>query len=345
MTSDDLIALNDQIAGMARAGLPLDQGLASLSREMGYGRLRSVTAGLARDLDAGMPLPEAVERRKNELPPFYVHLITAGIRTGRLPDVLSTLTAYSRTVATTKSIVIEALFYPTVVTALALILFGGLVFFVLPQFEQTFRDFRMSLPWITEVVLKIGQQPTIAITVLAALIAGFLLTWGLLRMSPRGQFVWARIVYSVPVIGTLIRSARLAAFADLLAVLVEYEMPLPEAFRLAGEASSDPLMAGRSAMIFARLNQGTGLSTALRGFGLLPEWVAWMAGSGEQRGALAPALRQIASVYRRQVDARAALLRSVLPAVVIIATAGVLVAIFALTVMLPMIGLLEGLGK
>ena len=41
----------------------------------------------------------------------------------------------------------------------------------------------------------------------------------------------------------------------------------------------------------------------------------------------------------------AALLRSAPPAVVIIGTAGVLVAIFALTVMLPMIGLLENLTK
>jgi type II secretory pathway component PulF len=63
MTADELIALNEQIAGMAKAGLPLDQGLAGLAREMGYGRLRSVTAAIAKDLEAGMPLPEAIERR------------------------------------------------------------------------------------------------------------------------------------------------------------------------------------------------------------------------------------------------------------------------------------------
>jgi type II secretory pathway component PulF len=241
--------------------------------------------------------------------------------------------------------VIEALFYPAVVMGLAFVLLGGLVFFVLPQFEQTFRDFQMQMPPITEFVLKIGRHPFVALGVPVALLAGAVLLWGLLGMSPRGQITWTRIVYSIPVIGTLIRAARLAAFADLLAVLVEYEMPLPEAFRLAGEASSDPLMAGRSAMIYTRLSQGMALSAALRGFGLLPEWVAWMAGTGEQRGALAPALRQIAAVYRRQVDARAALLRSVFPAIVIIATAGMLVTTFAFAIMLPMIRLLEGLSK
>src|SRR5262245_7154914 len=43
MNADELIALNEQIAGMARAGLPLDAGLFSLAREMGNGRLRQVT--------------------------------------------------------------------------------------------------------------------------------------------------------------------------------------------------------------------------------------------------------------------------------------------------------------
>ena len=37
MTADDLTALNEQIAAMARAGLPLDQGLAGLARDLGGG--------------------------------------------------------------------------------------------------------------------------------------------------------------------------------------------------------------------------------------------------------------------------------------------------------------------
>jgi type II secretory pathway component PulF len=345
MTADELIALNDQIAGMAKAGLPLDQGLAGLAREMSYGRLRAVTAGIAKDLQAGITLPDALAKRQADLPPYYSNLVTAGIRTGRLPEVLATLTAYARTVAATRSIVLEALLYPAVVMALAAALFGLLMFCVLPQFETVFRDFQMRLPVLTEAVLTLGRYPIPTITVPVALLAGVLLLWGMSRLTARGRQMWTRIIYAVPVIGTLMRSSRMAAFTDLLAVLVEHELPLPEAFRLAGEASSDPIMAGRAWMVYTRLNQGTALGPALRGLGLVPEWVAWMAASGEQRGSLAQALRQIAGVYRRQVDARAALLRSVLPAFMILATAGVLVGAFVFSVMLPMISLIEGLSK
>jgi type II secretory pathway component PulF len=50
-------------------------------------------------------------------------------------------------------------------------------------------------------------------------------------------------------------------------------------------------------------------------------------------------------MYRRQVEMRAGLLSSVLPPILIICTAGLFVAFFAVSMMLPMIKLIEGLSK
>src|SRR6516162_7653136 len=99
MRPEDLITLNEEIAGMARAGLPLDQGLAAMGKEMGRGRLQAVTLALAADLKAGHPLPDALKRQQGQVPPFYAGLIAAGIRSGRVADVLATLTTYARTMA------------------------------------------------------------------------------------------------------------------------------------------------------------------------------------------------------------------------------------------------------
>jgi type II secretory pathway component PulF len=346
MNADELIALNEQLAGMARAGLPLDQGLASLAGEMSRGRLKRVTEAIVHDLQNGSTLPEAIARREKELPPYYSHLITAGVRTGRLPDVLATLTTYARSIAATRAIILDSVFYPAVVFVFAIVLLSTLVFFVLPEFDKIFKDWGMKLPAMTAGVLAIGQHPysilVFPLTITAVLVG---LAWLFLHRTESGKRIWALGVYSIPIIGTLIRSARMSAFAELLAVLVDFELPLPEAFRLAGLASSDPLMKHEAAAIHARLSEGARLGEVLRGRGLLPEWVAWMAAAGEQRGALSATLHQIAAIYRRQVDSRAALLRTVLPAFMIIVTAGLLTATFAFSVMLPMVKLLEGLSK
>src|SRR5262245_28459079 len=77
LSPQDLITLNEEIAGMARAGLPLDQGLAALAREMGRGRLQRVTEELAADLRAGHTLPDALARQGSRVPPFYAGLVAA----------------------------------------------------------------------------------------------------------------------------------------------------------------------------------------------------------------------------------------------------------------------------
>src|ERR1700693_32031 len=99
MNADDLITLNEEIAGMARAGLPPDRGLKAMAGEMGRGRLQRVTAALAEDLRAGHPLPEALKRQGSRVPAFYAGLVEAGARTGRIGEVLATLTVYARSIA------------------------------------------------------------------------------------------------------------------------------------------------------------------------------------------------------------------------------------------------------
>jgi type II secretory pathway component PulF len=130
-----------------------------------------------------------------------------------------------------------------------------------------------------------------------------------------------------------------------LSILVDHEMPLPEAFLLAGQASSDPVMAGAAEDIHHALTQGTPLREVLGGRGLVPEWVSWMVGLGEKRGSLGKTLHQIAETYRKQVEMRAVFLRSVLPPLMILGVGGLVVSFFVFVLMLPMLKLLEGLSK
>ncbi|MFO0930262.1 MAG: type II secretion system F family protein, partial [Gemmataceae bacterium] len=328
------------------AGLPLDQGLAALAREMGRGPLKQVTAEIAADLRAGHTLPEALQRRGDRLPPYYAGLVLAGVRTGRISEVLATLTVYARSVAEMRSTITSALLYPAMVLLFAGGLFAFLAFFILPQFTRIFADFNMMLPVMTQVAIAVGTHPLeVVVLPLVLVIAAVFLTRAALGRTAWGRIAWARFVYSLPIIGTLIRSSRLATFSELLAIMVKHQIPLPEAFRLAGSASSDPLLQTAAGKVEGDLAQGQTLAQALRERRLVPELIVWMLGLGEQRGTLGATLSQIAEVYRRQADLRAGMLRSVLPSLMIIVTAGGIVGFFLLSIMLPLVKLLEGLSK
>lgn len=345
LSPDDLITLNEEIAGMARAGLPLDQGLRALAREMGRGRLQRATAEIAADLRAGRTLPEALERQAGRVPPFYSGLVKAGVRSGRVGEVLATLTLYARSVADLRNTVVSAVLYPAVVLALALVLFGLICWFVIPEFDRLFAGFGIQLPAITRVAIELGRHPLeVVLLPPLAVVLGLVLLKLVLGAGDRGRRAWARFVYAIPIIGHLIRSARLAAFTDLLGILVDHSLPLPEAFRLAGDASSDPLMVEAACQVQQSLGEGMSLGDAFRSRKLVPEFIAWIAGLGERRGTLGSSLHQAAEMYRRQAELRAQLLRSVLPPFVIVTTASVIALFFVLALFLPLIKLISTLS-
>ena len=61
--------LSRQIAGLASAGLPLASGLVALGEELPRGRLRRSMNELARTLESGVTLDQALKTRATGFPP------------------------------------------------------------------------------------------------------------------------------------------------------------------------------------------------------------------------------------------------------------------------------------
>jgi type II secretory pathway component PulF len=118
MKLDEFAFLNQQLAGMLRAGIPLEGSLRELSGTMRRGNLRSEIQALERDLAAGVPLSEAVGRRK--LPELYVRLVQAGVGGGDLPGVLILLADYYNRVASVGSRLKGLSVYPFILLVAAI---------------------------------------------------------------------------------------------------------------------------------------------------------------------------------------------------------------------------------
>lgn len=346
LTLDDLAMLNEEIAGMAKAGLPLDKGLEALAKEMGGGgNLQQITARLAADLQAGLTLPEALQKLTPSIPPFYASLMAAGIRSGRLHDVLATLTVYIRTLSGLYMNIVGALFYPAAVLTLVFVLLMFFCFGVLPLFEGLYAEFRLQVPPTTRLAIILGSHPILFFVMPPAIVIGTLFVcWLWLRRTPNGQRRWSQLLYSIPIAGTLVRSARMAAYTELLGILVRFEVPLPEAIQLAGRASSDPVIRQGTAVIDEEIQQGKTLGEALGQRRLLPTMVTWMLVFGEKQGNLATSLTHVSEMFRRQVDLRANLLRNVLPSFLILFVGVPITVLFLVVTIVPLIALLNGLS-
>ncbi len=113
VTLEQLIALNDEIAALVRAGVPLEHGLGRLADDL-PGRLGQLSARIAERLERGEPLDKVFADPDMRIPPVYRAVVEAGMRTGRLPAALESVARSTRWLSECRRMVAGAFVYPLV---------------------------------------------------------------------------------------------------------------------------------------------------------------------------------------------------------------------------------------
>ena len=318
VTVKDLIALNDEMAALVRAGVPLDRGLLAASRDF-RGALGQVSGRMAAKLAEGGSLAEAMGANGRSLPGYYRAIVEAGVRSGRLSAALEGLATQARGFAETRRAIGLALLYPLIVLTVA---YGFLVTYVLaiaPSMIRSFDSFHMPRTTTIRTLAWMAEYPWYWVPIIPAILAFFALLWTVSGRS--GMFGSARsggIFAAIPGLGSAFRLARTADFAELLALLVEHGVALPEALTLAGEASGSRGLASASAKMRASIELGEPVGVRASRTAGLPPVLAWVLASSPRFGPLAPALHHAARGYRGQALRKAMAIRSAVPTVLML---------------------------
>src|SRR5688572_3956576 len=149
VTLEQLAALSEEIAALARAGVPLDRGLRELAVDM-PGRLGKIAADISRGLESGRSLEQVVDDLGSALPPAYRAVVAAGVRAGRLPAAVEGIAHTSRRIVQLRNLICLSLLYPVVV----LFVTWGLGLFVMrrigPLLARMLVEFDVAGPWVVD---------------------------------------------------------------------------------------------------------------------------------------------------------------------------------------------------
>jgi len=340
---DQLVALNDEIAALVRAGVPLELGM----REFGQSasrRLQEVSFRLSERMEAGASLERALAEEGDHLPGVYRAVVESGLRSGRLPDVLEELSGLARALQDLHRRVIGALVYPMVVAALAWGMTLALIAWCVPPFLAFWSDMNLASGSVIDGLAWLNQN---LVWWSWGVPAALMVTWwisGLLagsRVSPEsGQLLASRLYRCVWVPG-LIDNFDRAAFLRTFSLLVQHETPLHEAFALAGFATGNRTLVAASTRVGTALQAGEQLRDVLQSTPELPRFLRWMIATGERQQRLAETSRLAAEVYHERATRQADVLTSVAPALLTLVIGGLAVLAYGVLLLLP-IGELYG---
>ncbi len=270
LTTAEAAELTGQIASLTRSELPLVPGLIALGEEYHDGALKTSMLKLAESLEAGVPLEEAIEGRDNGLTPQIRGLIRAGLRTGRIGDLLERFAACSRIGTDLRRKFLVSLAYPAFSIAIALAIFSLISLVIVPTFESIFQDFNLPAPLLTRFLFEVSRVFRQAWPLLVALAVIGLIGWG------SGFFLNAftnlRVSMYLPLLGGIWRSTSLAQYFHLLAFLLEGGIPISEAVRRAavGAGVGTAELEGASDEVARNLDSGRGFAPSLASVSAFP---------------------------------------------------------------------------
>lgn len=345
VTLDQLIALNDEIASFGRAGVPLALGLEQLGGSAAHG-LTDLSGRLAHRLGNGQSLSEALDAEGGNLPRVYRAVIEAGMRAGRLPTALETVSQLSRVAQELRRRITLSLIYPCVVILAAYYLFWFFVGRVYPvALGLTLTPGREPSGWLG--TLSSVHRAVEAAGNIPPLIVALLLAWWLIAsryLSSRGGFAGAGLGW-LPGIRGALRRFHLATFSELSAVLLQHDVPQADALTLAAEATGDKAIIDDATRLIAAGGRGEPLWQAVSRAQSLPAFMQWMIAAGDREGGLAASLRQVAAIYQKRALIGADRFKLWFPIIVTLGVGGVVVAAYALTLIVPLTEMLKTLSQ
>ena len=344
ITAKEIAIFSRQIATMMKSGVPLVQSLEIIGNGQKNLRMKKLVDTLRGDIEGGSSIYEAMLKHPVQFDELYRNLVKAGETAGVLETVLDTIATYKENVEALKSKIKKALFYPAMVIAVAILVSGVMLVYVVPQFEDVFKGFGADLPAFTQVIVDLSRFMVewwlpVLVVVIATIVA-FIFFY---KRSLAFQHFLDKVTLQIPVIGQIMHNSAVARFARTLATTFRAGVPLVEALDSVAGATGNSVYTKATYRIRDDVSVGYPVNMAMKQTNLFPHMVVQMTAIGEEAGALDTMLFKVAEFYEQEVNNSVDALASLLEPMIMIVI-GVLVGSMVVGMYLPIFKLAAVVG-
>jgi type IV pilus assembly protein PilC len=330
-----------QFATMIDAGLNVVSALVILEQQTDDNALADVIREVRTDVEGGMLLSQAMARHPKVFDRLYIAMVEAGEAAGILDSVLDRVAVQIEKEMKIKRRVKGAMIYPTLVLCFAFLVLAGMLMFLVPIFEDIFKDLQGELPTLTKVVVAASDALKGYWFIIFPGIGGAIFGFRYWKKTPAGRQVWDRFKLRAPAgIGKVVLKVTMARFSRTLATLVAAGVDIIKALEIAGQTAGNWVVESALADVRAKVHQGVPIAQPLIEDPVFPPLVSQMVKVGEETGELEKMLDKIADFYEDEVDASIQALTSIVEPLMMIGV-GVVVGIIIIAMYMPMFKLLQ----
>ncbi|HBS29398.1 MAG TPA: pilus assembly protein PilC [Phycisphaerales bacterium] len=348
----NLTTFTRQLSTLQDAGLPLLRSLQILEQQQKPGKLKNILIGVTEEVEGGSSLSEAMAKFPKAFDTLYTKMVAAGEIGGVLDVILQRLSEFMEKAQSLKRKVVSAMIYPVTVIFIAVAIVTGIMYFIIPKFQEIFADFGVELPMLTQKLIETstwiaGAMPGQKVPGVVFVIAAPFVIFAFIKLTRKTKFGKAGFDYVllyVPIIGKLLKKTTVARFTRTLGTLIAAGVPILEAVTITKETCGNFVFEKALGKVHDSIREGETFAGPLRQAKVCDAIVVNMIDVGEETGDMDTMLMKIADNYDEEVDvAIGGLIKLIEPLLVVVL--GGIIGTIVIAMFLPMIKMIESLQK
>jgi type IV pilus assembly protein PilC len=329
-----------QFATMIEAGLNVVGALVILEEQTDDKLLAAVISELRADVEGGLLLSQAMARHPKVFSRLYISMVEAGEAAGILDVVLDRVAFQIEKATQIQRRVKGAMIYPTMVFIFATLVLVGMLLFLVPIFENIFKQLGGNLPKLTQIVVDMSHLVQNDWYIIFPVFIGSIIGFFRWKKSESGRKKWDRFKLHLPMkIGDVVLKVTMARFSRTLSTLVASGVDIIKALEITATTSGNWVIEEALGDVRARVHEGVTIAQPLIENPIFPPMVSQMVKIGEETGELEKMLGKIADFYEDEVDSSIQTLTSIIEPIMMIAV-GMMVGVIIISMYLPMFKML-----
>jgi type IV pilus assembly protein PilC len=302
VTRQDLINFCFHLEQLATAGVPVIEGLLDLRDSIENPRFREVVSGVVESIEGGKNLSSALADFPEVFSKVFVSLIRSGEQTGKLADVLKSLTETLKWEDELAAQTKKLMMYPAFVGSIVLIVTFFLMIYLVPQMTGFIRNMGQEVPLQTRILITVSS---IFVDYWWAILLAPFAAWGGLKLAiyrnPAVAYAVDYYKLKLPLLGPILRKIILSRFASSFAMMYGSGITVLDAIRSCEEIVGNRPIEQALKTAGQQIAEGKNLTAAFQDLNIFPPLVIRMLRIGENTGALDTSLLNVAYFYNREV--------------------------------------------
>jgi type IV pilus assembly protein PilC len=333
----ELVLFSRVLATFLEVQIPLVDALADLREQNKKNKYFALVLDqIIADVQDGGLFSEAIAKHPKVFKSLYVAMVNSGEVSGGLQGSLAYLATYLESQYDLNNKVRGALLYPTVVLSIFVIIGLGISYYVLPQLVTVLDSLGsdVKLPITTQIIIWISdiiqQYILLIIGGIIAIAGGF---WYYLRTiaGKRWSDKWK---LRLPIFGSLFTKMYITQFSTNMSTLIAGGIPIIRCLEISSDIVDNFVFTGIIKEAVNEIKAGSEMTKAFARHPEFPLIATQIMKVGEKTGKTQSVLKTLSTFYTKEVDVIVDNL-TVLIEPVMIVVLGIGVAIFVVSIMLP----------